>query len=150
MPLVVFFLLSVCLLTVLLTGVRIYRNTVQQGEGYYLSRTAVQYLTTRVRQADRRGQLSVESFEGIPALVCREEIQGEGYKTLVYCHDGFLKELFCAEAGHLHPADGEKLFALQALQLQLEPPVLLAQITLPDGSCRQIRLHLRSQEVKLP
>jgi hypothetical protein len=150
MPLMVFFLLSVCLMTLLLTGVRIYRNTVEQGESRFLNRTAVQYLTTRVHQADCRNQLSVESFDGIKALVFREEIDGEIYKTMVYCHEGYLKELFCAEDGHFRPSDGEKLFALEDLQLQLEDSLLQIQVTLPDGVCRQISLHLRSREVTVP
>jgi hypothetical protein len=69
MPLMVFFLLAVCLMTVLLTGVRIYRNTVQQGQALFLSRTAAQYLTTRVHQADCTNQLSIEDFDGSRALV---------------------------------------------------------------------------------
>lgn len=150
MPLMVFFLLSLCLMTLLLTGVRIYRNTVAQGESRFLSRTAVQYLTTRVHQGDCQNQLSVETFDGTGALVFREEIDGEIYKTMVYCHEGYLKELFCAEKGHFRPSDGEKLFALQSLELTLEDSLLQIQVTLPDGACRQIRLHLRSREVTSP
>lgn len=140
----VFFLLSLCLMTVLLAGVRIYRSTVQMGEDRFLSRTAVQYLTTRVHQADCAGQLSVEDFEGIQALVFRETIDGTAHKTLVYCHGGFLKELFCTDAGSFRPSDGEQLFALEQLQLQLTPSLLQAVITLPDGTCQEICLYLRS------
>lgn len=146
----VFFLLAVCLMTVLLTGVRIYRNMVQQGQALFLSRTAAQYLTTRVHQADCTNQLSIEDFDGTQALVFRETIDDAAYKTLVYCHEGYLKELFCPEAGHFRPSDGEKIFALESLRVQLAPSLLQAQITLPDGTCQEISLYLRSGEVTGP
>lgn len=147
MPLMVFFLLSICLLALLLAGVRLYRNTVAQGESRFLRCTAVQYLTTRVHQADCRNPLAVEVFDGTNALVFREEIDGEIYKTMVYCHEGFLKELFCAEGGHFRPSDGEQLFALQDMELKLEDSLLRIQLTLPDGTCRNVHLYLRSREV---
>lgn len=150
MPLLVFFLFALCLLAVLLTGARVYRSTVQQGQARFENRTAVQYLTTRIRQADARGSLSCRSFGTAQALVIREEIGGEAYQTLVYCHDGYLRELFCAEGGQFQPRDGEAVLPVTDLAFSLEQGLVRAELLLPDGSRSRIAVQLRSGREALP
>ena len=118
----------VCALLVLLLGARVYGNLVEAGGETYCSRTASQYLTTRVRQT---GQVEVTDFEGCDALVIREEADGRIYLTRIYCYDGWLRELYAAESAQLHPADGEKILEAEELSLFLEDGLLRAEL---DGS----------------
>lgn len=148
--LVVFGIFAICILLVLLTGAGVYRDLVGRGEEYYQRRTAAQYLTTRVHQADANGGIAVEDFGGRDALVLREEIRGRTYLTRVYCRDGFLRELFTAETGSVSPEDGEKILEVRELSLSLEKGMLTARITLPDGSVEDLILYLRSGEVAAP
>lgn len=127
---------ALCTLVVLLLGGRVYRNLVEAGGENYRSRTAVQYLTTRVQQA---GTVSVEAFGDADALVIREEQGSRVYLTRIYCHDGWLRELYCAETAQLQPADGEKILEAESLTLLLEEGLLTAEI---DGS--SLLLQLRS------
>lgn len=150
MPLLIFFLFALCLLTVLLSGAGIYRQTVSLGQELSDSRTVIRYLTTRVRQADADQQISLERFGNSDTLVVYEEIDSERYKTLVYCHDGYLRELFCTESGAFSPNDGEIILPLEQLSLKLEDNLLLAQILLPDGTSQELTLHLRSSGEVLP
>lgn len=150
MTLMVFFTFALCLLLVLLTGAKVYRSTVAQGQAQFDTRTAAQYLSTRVRQSDCREQVAVEDFGGVDALVFREEIGGREYKTLVYCYDGSLRELFCTESAPFSPADGEILFPLQALSLEEKKGVLFARLTLPSGETLDWTIRLRSAQEVLP
>lgn len=143
MALVVFTATAVCVLAVLLTGAEIYRGLVDRGEASYASRTAMQYVTTRVRQADR---VSVESFGGQDALAIREEIDGETYVTRVYCCDGYIRELFTAENGDFSPEDGEKVLEAEGLSFELDGSLLKAEILLPDGTRQSLTLYLRAGE----
>lgn len=127
---------ALCALLVLLLGGRVYRNLTETAAESYCSRTACQYLSTRVQQA---GEVSVADFGGSHALVIREEIGGRVYLTRIYCHDGWLRELYCAESNQLQPADGEKILEAESLTLLLEEGVLRAEI---DGS--SLILQLRS------
>ena len=60
---------ALCVLLVLLTAASAYRNQVDRGEQIYTRRTALQYLTTRVRQAER---VTVGVLEGCEALILEE------------------------------------------------------------------------------
>lgn len=142
LSLTVLTIFALCALAVLLLGGRVYRNLAEAGEDSYRSRTACQYLTTRVQQA---GKVAVSDFGGADALVIREEIGSRVYLTRIYCHDGWLRELYCAETADLQPADGEKILEADNLNLSLEDGLLTAEI---DGS--SLILRLRSGREVLP
>lgn len=147
MALLVFAVFAVCVLLVLLTGADVYQRLSEKGEAQYDRRTAAQYITTRVRQAET---VQAEDFEGHDALVFRETVNGRTYLTRVYCHDGYLRELFTPEEGNFSPEDGEKLLEAESLALTMDGQLLCAQITLPDGSTQELALFLRSGEEAAP
>lgn len=144
--LLLFGLFAVCILSVLLTGADAYRRLAQRDQLSYDRRTAGQYLSTRVRQADRLGQVSVTDFGGTDALVFTEEIAGEDYETLVYCYDGYLRELFALAEGDFLPEDGEKVLQAQSLSLSLDGHLLTAELVGPAGETQDLTLLLRSGE----
>lgn len=146
--LTVFALFSLCILMVLLTGAKGYEALVSRGEKTYVCRTAAQYLATRVRQSDAMDGISVEDFGGESALVLRQEIDGEVYITRIYCHDGFLQELFSAENGSVSPEDGEKLMELISLVFEKTENILHARFLTAAGEEQNLVWYLRSGEVQ--
>ena len=141
-PLLVFAVFAVCVLTVLLYGARIYGDLVRRGEETFRQRTAAQYITMRVQQAE---SVSVTDFGGCEALTIRENIDGKDYLTRVYCYDAYLRELFCAEGAALSVEDGEKVIAAEGLQLSLESDLLTVVV---DG--RVLYLQLRGKAGAVP
>ena len=148
LALVVFTLFALCILGVLLTGAKGYRALVRRGEEVYEYRTAAQYLSTRVHQADRAEGIRAEDFGGQSTLVLRQEIEGEIYLTRVYCYEGFLRELFTAENGSFSPEDGEKLLELESLQFEKKGNLLSARILTAEGETIDLCWNLRSGEVQ--
>lgn len=134
---------SACILSVLLTGAGAYRRLTQRDQEAYTRRTAVQYVATRIRQSDCLGQVTVEDFLGVPALVLREE---GGYATRVYCHDGYIKELYAYEEDLMVPGDGEPILAAQGLDFSLEDGLLTVTATDEVGVVSTLLLSLRSGE----
>ena len=143
MALLVFAVLAFCVMLVLLSGADVYQRLTEEGESQYQRRTAAQYITTRVRQAE---SVRVEDFGGEEALVFPETVNGRVYLTRVYCYDGYLRELFTAESGTFQPQDGEKLMEAADLEASLSGSALSVRITLPDGSCRDLTLAIREEE----
>jgi len=144
--LVLFGVFAVCILSVLLTGADAYQRLSQRDGRSYDRRTAAQYLSTRIRQADRLGSVSVEDFGGVDALIFREDIGGDIYETAVYCYDGWLRELFTAEDSGMLPEDGERVLEAECLELTLDGQTVLAELTDPEGETLRLNLYLRSRE----
>lgn len=141
--LLLFGVFAVCVLAVLLTGASAYQRLTQRDMAAYDSRVCIQYIAARVRQADRVNGVSVEPFSGTDALVLTEE---GGYATYVYCHEGYLMELYTSVDGDLTPEDGEKLMSIGGLALSLEGRLLTVDITQETGEQDTLCLSLRSGE----
>lgn len=141
MTLLVFGIFAVCILLVLLTGAEIYRKIVDRQDETYTQRTAAQYITTRVRQADTADGLTVEAFGDTAALVLREEIDGDIYLTRIYWYNGYLCELFSEETGDFLPEDGENVFSCAPIEFTYQSPVLSVRI----GDTQTLTLMLRAE-----
>ena len=150
-PLLVFVVFTICILSVLLTGANTYQNLVSRDQQSFQHRTTVQYLTTRLRQSDDRGQVLVGNFASHTpddsagnTLFLREELQGRTFYTRIYCEDGYLRELFSENGIDFSPSDGEKILELRSITFSLEKNLLSIELTYPDGRVETMLLHLRS------
>jgi len=141
--LLLFGLFAACVLAVLLTGAGAYRRLTARDQAAYERRTCVQYLATRVRQADCLDRVAVEPFHGLSALRLTDDA---GYVTRVYCFDGYLMELYADPESELVPEDGEKLMEADGLELSLTGGLLEISITGPEGAEDRLCLSLRCGE----
>lgn len=125
---------ALCVLLVLLTGASCYRALVERGEDSYARRTALQYLTTRVRQAET---VEIGEFEGCEGLILEETVDGERYTTRIYCYDGWLRELYTVPGAQVPPKAGTEILEAETLKLSREGSLLRVKL----GE-EEILLHL--------
>lgn len=139
--LLLFGVFAICVLAVLLTGADAYRRLTQRDQAAHDRRTAVQYVTTRVRQADCAGGVTVEEFGGVQTLVLGV---GEEYITRLYCYDGSLMELYAGADTEFYPDDGERLMDMTAMEFDLDEGQLETVCVDTDGVVSSVKLSLRS------
>lgn len=140
--LLLFGVFAACVLAVLLTGAQAYRRLTLRDQEAYDRRTCVQYLATRVRQADHAQGIAVEDFGG-GSLVLNADTP---YPTWLYCQDGWLMELFCLAEDRPGPEDGQRLMEAQALKASLEDGLLTIEVTTSGGVRETVLLSLRGEE----
>ena len=146
--LLLFGVFAVCILSVLLTGAGVYRRLTERDTAAFERRTAAQYIAAKVRQADQRSGVSVGVFDGRDALVLTEEIDGVVYETRIYCHDGYLRELFAEAGTDLSAEDGQPVMEAQALHAAWDGR-LLVELRDADGGWERMTLYPRSGEEAL-
>jgi len=148
--LLVFTVFTLCALLVLLTGAKIYRGVTDRSQNRADAATAARYITTRIHQADAAGALSLEPFGDGEALVIHSAVDQDAYETRIYCHNGWLCELFSAKAAGLSPEDGEQILPLHAFSVSRQGQGL--HITLQDntGAEQALFLALRAQQEEAP
>lgn len=137
---------AVLILSVLLGGAGAYRRLTQQSREQFDSRTCIQYIATKVRQAPEGVQS--DTFGMSDALVIPQTYGDVQYLTRVYCHDGWLMELFTAASGDFSPEDGEKIMPAKELSLALKDGLLTVLLTEETGTERKLFLDLRTREVQ--
>ena len=131
---------ALCLLRLLLTAGTVYADLTEEGQLHHNQRTAVNYLSTRLRQGNG---VYREDFGGMEALVFPEEIDGEGYITRIYCYDGWLRELYTAKDGTFSPGDGEKLLEMERFSVIMEDGPIILEFLLPGGEAEQVIWQIR-------
>ena len=143
--LLVFAVFMVSVLLVLLSGADTVQKLTDRDQRTYHHRTAVQYLTTRIRQSDRAGAVSTDNSGDVSTLVLTEDIDGYPYETRIYCYDGYLREMFCPAGLGLAPGFGEEILPMEDFRVVLEDNMLRAELILTDGTSEHCQLLLRSE-----
>ena len=144
-PLLLTAVLAVSILTVLLTGSGLYSRLTARDQSAQRRQTAIQYVTTKVRQAEP-GQITLEAFHDLPALVLQETLNGQNFLTRIYCHDGYLRELFTTSDSEMSPDDGEKLLPMESLSLNRYDHLLQIHLTDREGVKQTLVLNLSEKE----
>ena len=80
-------------LFIVLFGARIYRTTVSNMDVNFKSRTALSYVTEKMRQFDHSGGAAVIHYGDTPVLVLNARVGDIDYSTFLYEKDGYLTEL---------------------------------------------------------
>ena len=138
-PLLLFALFACCVVLVLLFGADIYRGLAQRDRENYQQRTAVQYLTTRVRQSDCADMVFIGDFDrAVPdssgdTVFIREVLGDRTYYTRIYCHDGYLCELFAEEASGPAPEEGERILPAERIQISRDGDRLRFELVFADS-----------------
>lgn len=134
---------ALMILSVLLSGAGAYQRLTVRGEENYDSRSSAQYVATKLRQAPSAESVELRTFGGSDCLCITEEIDGAEYITRVYCHDGWIRELFTLAEGDFTPGDGEKILEAEALELNFENELIRVAVT--NGSRTQFFVSLRGE-----
>ncbi len=117
-------LLTFSLFTLMLAGMgsAVYRNGAAYLDENYTSRTAVAYVSEKVRQHDEAGSIFLTSVGELPALAFRDTIDGESFLTYVYFHDGALRELFISEDREPEAEMGSRIVELSSFSVEQAAP----------------------------
>ena len=143
-------LFSVSILWALLSGAGVYSRLTKQSRIHYDSRTAVQYIATKVRQAPSTDAVRAASFGGADALCITQSLDGANYITRIYCHNGYLMELFTIDEDGFSPEDGEKILPADNLSITCSDSLLIITLTDTQGAATQLKLSIRNGEVSQP
>lgn len=151
-PLLIFLIFTICILTVLLTGADIYKKISHRDQNSFQRRTTAQYITTRLRQSDAEGMVFVGDFNGEDmgdtgdTLFLKEEINGRTFFTRIYCHEGYLYELFSEAGLEASKQYGEQILKVNALHFTIRENLLYVEITHADSNTETLILQLHSKE----
>ncbi|MBQ3050657.1 MAG: DUF4860 domain-containing protein [Clostridia bacterium] len=147
MVLLLFGVFAVCILVVLLSGTSVYDRLTRRDEAVFDSRSAVQYLATRVHQAENADAVSLRIGEDGGAVLCIRQTYGdEMYETLLYCREGWLFELFEESGADVDTFAGEKILPVESLAGSYDNGLLTLSIKDENGE-QQVVLLLRGGEV---
>jgi len=128
---------AVTILGVLLGGAKVYKSITRQGQTDFDGRTCQQFLLTKLRQAPSPDAVQICRFGSGDAVFIYENYGSRSFVTRIYCHKGYLMELFSVDSEVFAPEDGEKILPLENLKITQE------------GSLLALTLSLQGQEIPI-
>ena len=143
--LVLFLVFTASALAVILLGARVYQNTSSHMQSNYTSRTALAYVSEKIRHADERGAVALGELDGIPALILTQEIAGVSYSTYLYFQDQELKELLAETSRKVTAEQGNAVVSLKDFSMEeTDDGFYFFQAQDNDGETLSLYLHPRS------
>jgi hypothetical protein len=142
-----FCVFAVSVLLVLIMGTKSYSAISDRTDDTYFRRTAISYITEKVRHNDKTQSVFISEFCGLPALDLRNEYDGVSYSTYIYLYDGKVCELFCETGLDLPEDAGSSVIEGSALSFEKQADNLLKiSYTDPKGLEGSILVSLKSEE----
>lgn len=132
------------------TGGAVYKNGVTHLNENYTSRTAIAYVSEKVRQHDSRNDVFLTSVEDLPALGLRDVFDGEAFLTYIYFYDGCLRELFVRENTAPMASSGTKIVELSSFTIENDGmngqtdtgSLFTVTAVSPEGDALSLFIHL--------
>lgn len=116
-PIALFFVFAASSLVVLILAADIYGSTTNQLQANDENRTALSYISEKIRQNDTGGALEIINIEGTECLSLSADYNDVPHTTYIYEYDGMLKELFVRDDVSVSLEDGKDIMAISSLSI---------------------------------
>ena len=123
--LVIFCVFAMSVLLVLMLGGNIYKNMSEKIQEGYDKQTGLSYVWSKVKNGDASGSAYVGNFQGVSALCLEEQNEFGVYVTMVYFHDGWLRELPSEKGLEFSLEDGMPVIKTDSLSFEELPGGLI-------------------------
>lgn len=117
-PIALFFVFAASSLVVLILAADIYASTTNRFQVNDESRTALSYISEKIRQNDTNGALSITTIEQTDCLALSQNFNGTPCTTYIYEYEGMLKELFIQDGILVSLQSGTDIMELSALSME--------------------------------
>lgn len=112
-PVALLFVFAMSALIVVLLAAQIYKSTTEDSGEHDTSRTALSYISEKLRQNDENGAVSLGTLDDSDCLVMTQTLDGTVYTTYIYAYKGTLRELSVKEGTTPSAGAGETLLEVE-------------------------------------
>lgn len=117
----------------ILFGSHIYQRGTEKLDENYTIRTAVAYVSEKIRHHEERECISMQNLDGFPALRLKENIDNDTFYTYIYFYDHTLRELFIRQDILPAPEMGNVIVELADFSITESPAGFLTVTAVTDG-----------------
>lgn len=135
-------------LLVVIIGANVYRSTVTRMQENYSVRTALSYVTEKIRQYDTEDSVdTAELSDGTDALLLKESYDGKSFCTYIYEDEGKLMELYIDAAQEPEKSDGRKIMDVDSFTVEkINPTLFYFTVIGDDGASEESYVSVHSSE----
>ena len=117
-PIALFFVFAASSLSVLILAANIYASTTSRLAANDQNRTALAYISEKIRQNDTQGAVGLSVIDGTDCLTMSAVYNGTPCTTYIYEYEGMLKELFINDGVPVTLKDGKDIMEIASLSME--------------------------------
>lgn len=137
-----FGLYCLLLLLFLLFAAKFYQHSLDGLEENQNLHTAMTYVTTKIRQHTGTSSVSLTTWNELPVLCFKDEIDTQIYHTYIYLYNEELKELFTTSNASVSPENGTTIAHLHSFSIsETNTGCLLFKMEDPNGNTSELLLN---------
>lgn len=125
-------------------GSTAYSNISKSNEEENKTRTAILYISNKIRSANGDKGISIEEKNGIDVLVINSSTEVSKYNTIIFCKDGYLKEATVLEGDEYTLDFGSNLMKMQDINVEINDNLL--SINLKDDLGKESLFKINIKE----
>lgn len=139
-----FCIFTVSAFLVVIIGANVYRSTVKNMEDTYSTRTALSYVTEKLRRYDGNGLVSLTELDGTPALAFYDSTDTGDYITYIYANSGALLEFTAGRDMDVSTDMGKEVISVGNFSISEKGDGLLC-LSAEDADGNMTALYVRLQ-----
>lgn len=140
-----FCIFTVSAFLVVMIGANVYRSTVKNMEDTYSTRTALSYVTEKLRRYDGRGLVSLTELDGTPALTFYDSTDTEDYITYIYSNGDALLEFTAGSDMDVSTDMGKEVISVKNFSIsEKEDGLLCLSAEDTDGNITTFYVRLQN------
>lgn len=140
-----FCVFAAAVLMTLIFGTKIHSAMKRDSNEAYYSRTALSYITEKLRHCDNAGCVKISAFADSSSIELTEAYNGVEYETIIYVYNGSIRELFCEKSMTFDPGAGAEIIKGQGLTFTFVSDRLIRiDYTDTEGKSSSAFAYLRS------
>lgn len=144
-PIALFFVFAASSLSVLILAANIYASTTHRLAANDENRTALSYISEKIRQSDAGGAIGLSKIDGTDCLTMSAVYNGTPCTTYIYEYEGMLKELFINDGVSVSLKSGKDIMEIVSLSMeQLEDHIYRFTSVNSDGTTSSLITSERS------
>lgn len=140
-----FCIFTVSAFLVVIIGANVYRSTVENMENTYSTRTALSYVTEKIRRYDGDGLIRLTELDGTAALAFYDSTDNEDYITYVYSNGNALLEFTAGSDADISSDMGEEVISVRNFSISEKGDGFLSlSAEDADGNVTTFYVHLQN------
>lgn len=140
-----FCVFTICAFLVVMIGANVYRSTAENMENTYSTRTALAYVTEKIRSHDAEGLMSLTEVEGTPALAFYDRTETKDYVTYIYSDSKALFEITASPDTEVSLSMGQEIIKVNGFSFtEKEDGFICLSASDSDGNITLLYVHLQN------
>lgn len=133
-------------LLIVVLGVKVFQGVASATDINNEVRSSLFYVANKIRSADQTDGIRIEIKNGILVLILEGDYTEGDYETVIYYHNGSIRELLNKKDSEFDPDLGDSIIKTNGFIIEKNGNLMFLSITASDAQTYSMHIRLQSRQ----